>query len=338
MVALQDRRTGWAPLDRYDACLGPEASAEIARIYGPGRMFSASALRAYGGCPYLFFAERVLGLDEIEEPSEDVDRGLLGNTVHRCLSLFFERWREHREDLRIEPGDREDAGEVLDAVVTDVFTEQERLGTVGDEVIFGIEREKARRDLQAWLDYEIETVQAEGHTAWRREQKFGYERTEPVRIGSSDEQVLLRGRVDRIDRLADVDGAPAFAVYDYKTGRIPYKARMEDGGDFQLPVYALAGQQVLEDPGAVCADWGYYSVKRPIALKNRPRKKDPVAEIEGYIASASAWALEYAARIRSGKFAPQSDGGCARWCSFRGICRWDEFRFARKQTGEQSDE
>ena len=337
MIALQDRRTGWEPLDEYDGRLGPDAAAEVAQIYGPERLFSASALRQFGGCPYAFFSDRVLRLDPIEEPSEEIDRAMLGNTVHRCLSLFFGRWREHREDLRIEPDAREAAGEVLDGVIDEIFRSEAALGTVGDEVILEIEREKTRRYLQAWLDYEIEEIQPE-HTAWRMEAQFGYERTEPVQIGEGEGQVLLRGRVDRIDRLDDIDGAPAFAVYDYKTGRPPAKARMTDGGDFQLPVYALAGRQIVDNPHAVCTDWGYYSIRRPIALKNRPRKKDPVADIEEYIASASAWAVVYAALIRAGEFAPKSDGRCGSWCPFKSICRWDEFRFARKQTGEQNDE
>ncbi|MFO8080572.1 MAG: PD-(D/E)XK nuclease family protein, partial [Armatimonadota bacterium] len=252
MIALQDRRSGWDALDEYDGRLGPEAAGEVARIFGPERKFSASALRQFGSCPYTFFAERVLRLEEIEEPSEDVDRALLGNTVHRCLSLFFERWRPHREDLRIEPDDRDEAVEVLDAVISEVFEDESRLGTVGDEVIFGIEREKARVDLHAWLDYEIAHMQAEGHTAWLMEQQFGYERTEAVRIGEGESQVLLRGRVDRIDRLGEIDGAPSFAVYDYKTGSIPAKTRMKDGGDFQLPVYALAGRRLVDAPNAVC--------------------------------------------------------------------------------------
>ncbi|MFW6437513.1 MAG: PD-(D/E)XK nuclease family protein, partial [Armatimonadota bacterium] len=275
MITLQDRRTGREALDEYDGRLGPEAAAEIARIYGPERLFSASALRQFGGCPWAFFADRVLRLDAIEEPSEDVDRAMLGNTVHRCLSLFFGRWREHREDLRMEPDDREAAGEVLDSIINEVFASEEAMGTVGDEAILEIEREKVRLDLQAWLDYEIEEIQPE-HTAWRMEAQFGYGRTEPVQIGEGDEQVLLRGRVDRIDRIDSLDGAPAFAVYDYKTGSIPGKVRMTDGGDFQLPVYALAGRQIVENPNALCADWGYYSIRRPIALKNRPSRKDPV--------------------------------------------------------------
>lgn len=338
MIALQDRRTGWDVLDEYDARLGPEAAAEVARIFGPERKFSASALRQFGGCPYTFFAERILRLEEIEEPTEDVDRGLLGNTVHRCLSLFFNRWREHREDMRIDEDDRDEALAVLDALIDEVFEDEARLGTVGDEAVFEIERENSRLDLHAWLDWEIDNLQSEGHTASLMEQQFGYERTEPVRIGEGDSQVLLRGRVDRIDRLGEIDGAPAFAVYDYKTGSIPAKTRMKDGGDFQLPIYALAGRRIVQDPNAVCADWGYYAIKRPVSLKNRPRKKDPVPDIEECIAAASAWALEYAARIRAGHFAPDSPGGCARWCSYRGICRWDEFRFARKKTGGQTDE
>jgi ATP-dependent helicase/nuclease subunit B len=338
MIALQDRRSGRAPLDEYDGRLGAEAAAEVSRLFGPERMFSASALGQFGRCPWAYFAERVLRLSEIEEPGEDVDRGLLGNTVHRCLRTFFDRWRAHREDLRIDEDDRERALAVLDGAISEVFEAETRLGTVGDEVIFEIEREKARRDLHAWLDWEIEHLQAEGQTAWLMEQQFGYERTEPVVIGEGDRRVMLRGRIDRIDLLDDCDGAPAFAVYDYKTGAIPAKKRMLDGGDVQLPVYALAGRQIVGNPNAVCADWGYYSIRRPIELKNRPGRKTPVAEIEEYIASASAWALAYAEAIRSGEFAPQSPSGCGRWCSLRGVCRWDEFRFARKRIGGRSHE
>lgn len=337
MIALQDRRAGASPPDAYDGRLGPAAAAEVARLFGPDRMFSASSLQQFGGCPYTFFGERVLRLAEIEEPTEDVDRGLLGNTVHRCLSTFFDRWRTHREDLRIEPRDRDDALALLDEVISDVFEAEARLGTVGDELIFAIEREKARLDLHAWLDYEIEQIQPE-HTAWRMEQQFGYERTEPVQIGEGDERVLLRGRVDRIDRFDHEDGRPAFAVYDYKTGSIPAKVRMKDGGDFQLPVYARAARQIVDAPDAVCADWGYYAVRRPIALKNRPGKKDPVGEIEELIEAASAWALEYAASIRAGQFVPGPRAQCPSWCAFRGICRWDQFRFARKLRGEHADD
>jgi len=340
MIALQDRRAGWEPLDEYDGRLGPEAALEVAGLYGPDRCFSASALQQYGRCPWTFLAERVLRLAEVTEPSEDIDRRLLGSIVHRCLRGFFDRWRVHREDLCIEEGDRDAAVTVLDEVVGSTFEDEARHGTVGDEVVFAIEREKIRVDLHAWLDYEIEELQPEGHTAWAMEQQFGYDRTDPVEIGEGEARVLLRGQVDRIDRLGEIDGAPAFAVYDYKTGSIPAKKRMTDGGDFQLPIYALAGRRILSNPDAVCLDWGYYSVRRPVKLANRPGKKDPAGEIEEYTRGVEGWVLAYAALIRAGEFAPQAPPQCGRWCAFRGICRWDEFRFARKQqgTGGQTDE
>ena len=85
-------------------------------------------------------------------------------------------------------------------------------------------------------------------------------------------------------------------------------------------------------------DWGYYCLRRPVSLANPARKKDPLADIEQCISSASAWALHYAAMIRAGEFPPGPRGQCGRWCSFRSICRWEEFRFARKERGEQADE
>ncbi len=335
MIALEDRRSGFLPLDEHDGRLGMAAALEVARLYGPERHFSASALGQYASCPWAFFGERVLGLAEVEEPTEEIAPALIGSIVHRCLRDFFSRWRVHREDMRIEEADREAALSVLDEVIAATFEDEARGGTVGDEVIFAIEREKTRLNLHAWLEFEIREVQPH-HTAWATEQRFGYDGSAVVQIGEGEQRVLLRGQVDRIDLASEAEGGAGFVVYDYKTGSAPAKARMLDGGDFQLPIYALAGQQIR--PGSVCVDWGYYCLRRPVKLANGAKKKEPLADIEECIDSATDWALYYAAMIRAGEFPPGPRGQCGRCCSFRSICRWDEFRFARKERGEQADE
>ncbi|NLO04849.1 MAG: hypothetical protein GX131_03350 [candidate division WS1 bacterium] len=338
MIEVEDRRSGFDAPDEYDARLTDRAAvAEVARLFGPGRYLSPSALSNYARCPFAFFAERVLGLNVLEEPTEDVEAMQLGSIVHRCLSAFFDGWKAEREDCRLAEGDLKRARALMDEMVTWAFEDEVRAGTVGDEAVFAVARENVRRDLALWLEHEVGSVQSEGHTAWRWEQSFGFGRLAPVVIGEGEGQVLLRGRVDRIDLLEPVGGAPAFAVYDYKTGSIPAKARMGDGGDLQLPVYALAARQIVDQPNAVCADWGYYGAKRPIALKNRPGKKTPVEEIEGYIASASEFVKAYAAAIRAGCFTPQSPGRCTGSCDFACICRWDDYRFARKEGGEEHE-
>lgn len=332
LIGVEDRRSGFDAPDEYDGDLaGSEAALEIARIFGPDTPLSASALGQFGSCPFAFFANRVLKLSALDEPSEDVDAAMIGGIVHRCLSEFFPRWQEVREDRRLAPDDLDPAIEVMDEVVDRAFADELRAGTVTDEVVFELKREDVRRNLRLWLEYEVETLQAEGQTAWRCEQSFGFGRTEPLVIGEGDRRVVLRGQIDRID-LLEGNGGRAFAVYDYKTGSTPALTQVREGQDFQLPVYAMAGQLILEDEDAICADWGFYGVRRPIKLVNRSNPES-IAEL---VEIARGWAQQHASDIRAGRFTPRSPGRCS-WCDFKTICRWDEYRFGRKEGGGGGD-
>ncbi|MEA3400673.1 MAG: PD-(D/E)XK nuclease family protein [Armatimonadota bacterium] len=331
-VAVEERRE-WHPADEYDARLTDEATvAHIAAELGPEHLFSAGALGDYGTCPFQFFAGRVLGLEKLEDPTEDVDALLLGSLRHRCLAEFFRRWRERRQDGRIEQQDLPEARKVMARVVDWAFEDAIRDGLVGDRAVFDISRRETHRDLRLWLDYEVAQIQSQGHTATWLEQRYGFGRFEPVVIGEGDEALRLRGRIDRVDRMERIEGRPAFAVYDYKSSSGPSLNRIDDGRDFQLPVYALAVRSSVLDDEAVCAHWGYYRVRRPVKLGRR----SPSAErIEEYIQTACANARQHAARIRSGDFMPHPAGRCG-FCDFDGICRWNEYRFERK--GGQEDD
>jgi len=329
-IEVEDRRDSRCDPDEYDGRLADPAAREAVRAqFGPDAMVSAGALAQFGNCPFAFFAERVLGLAALEEPVEDVDAMLLGGVRHRCLSAFFDRWQGRTGRLDLTEDDLPAATRVMDEVIDRAFDDEIARGAVADRTVFNIAREETRRDLHLWLAFEVERIQSEGHTATWREQSFGFHRTEPVVIGEGEERVRLRGRIDRVDRLQPIDGRPAFAVYDYKSSEGPSSRRIEDGRDFQLPVYALAARDlVLGDPDAACACWGYYKVRRPIHMRRSPNP-EKIAEL---IATAIEFALAHAAAIRSADFTPRPQD--CRWCDFRGICRWDEYRFARKEGGE----
>jgi len=330
-IAVEDRRDSRRPPDEYDARLrDPAAVAELAAQFGPEYAFSPSALARFGSCPFAFFAQRVLGLVELEEPSEDVDALLLGSVVHRVLSRFFMEWRQHREDMRLEEADLPAAREVLGGIIDRVFADEVNRGAVADRSVWALAREETRRDLELVLAYEVERVQAEGGQPLRFEERYGASEQSRLEIGTGDEAVRLTGRIDRVDRLLEVDGRTCFAVYDYKLGSSGGGARdIQEGREFQLPIYALAARRmILQDESAMVGSWGYYRTRRPPELRCGPGKTGP----ESLIAAACDFALEHAASIRAGSFAP-APADC-RYCDFRAVCRWDEYRFARKGAGE----
>lgn len=330
-IAVEDRRDSRLPPDEYDARLrDPAAIAHLAAEFGPDYLFSPSALARFGSCPFAFFAETVLGLVELKEPSEDVDALLLGSAVHRILSAFFRDRRQQREDMRLEEDDLPAARALLGEIIDRVFADEVKRGAVADRSVWAIARAETRRDLELLLAFEAETVQAEGGRPFRFEQRYGATEQSRLEIGAGDEAVRLTGRIDRVDLLPPVEGRTCFAVYDYKLGDSGGGPKdILAGREFQLPMYALAARQVgLQDESAVVGGWGYYRTKRPPKLYGGPGTHDP----EALIAAACAAALQHAARIRAGDFAPAPTD--CRYCDFRAVCRWDEYRFARKRAGE----
>ena len=326
-IEVEDRRDALAPPDEFDARLRDrDAIAALAREFGPQTPFSPSGLAQFGNCPFAFFADRVLGLQVLEDPTEDVDAMLLGSVIHRVLSRFFADRRTQREDLSLRAEDLPAARAVLDGVIDRAFADEVNRGAVADRAVWAVSREEARRDLHLLLEFEAATVQADGGRPAHLEVSFGMGERTQLEIGEGDRAVRLRGRIDRVDLLPAEGGPPRFAVYDYKlSGGGGGAADIERGTEFQLPIYAQAVREfVLQDPGAEIDTWAYYRTKRPQKLSGRPRK----GRAEELIEIACANALAHAAAIRAGRFTP-GPRKCD-FCDFRGICRWDEQRFARK--------
>ncbi len=326
-IEVECRRDSRHEPDEFDARLAdPEAIAAVAEAFGPQRPFSPSSLTQFGNCPFAFFAARVLGLQMLDDPTEDVDAMLLGGVVHRVLRRFFTDWRSYREDLSLLEEDLPRARELLDGIIDRVFADEVNRGTVADRAVWAISREETRRDLHLLLQFEVSTVQAEGGLPAHFEMSFGMGDGTRLEIGEGAGAVRLRGRIDRVDLLPADGGPPRFAVYDYKlSGGGGRTTDIEQGAEFQLPIYARAVRElVLQNPSAEIASWAYYRTKRPPELSGKPSKgrADELIEI------ACAHALAHAAAIRSGHFTPEPRD--CRYCDFRGICRWDEQRFARK--------
>ena len=60
----------------------------------PSRAWSVSALETYLGCPFKFFAQHVLRLEEEPEDEEVMDPRTQGRFVHEVFEAFFKRWQE----------------------------------------------------------------------------------------------------------------------------------------------------------------------------------------------------------------------------------------------------
>jgi PD-(D/E)XK nuclease superfamily len=183
-------------------------------------------------------------------------------------------------------------------------------------------------DLRRYLTYEAR----DGSTWPIRgvELRFGFDSEDSLPALELDQDVRLRGIIDRVD--ADADGRAI--VRDYKSGSARPEhqgARWATDRQLQVALYMIAARQLLGlEPVA-----GFYQPlgggdlrARGVFLKDATPGERLVGndgrdpdELEELLDQARARALALAARLRAGSLEP-CPATCSRdGCSYPGICR-----------------
>ncbi len=130
-------------------------------------------------------------------------------------------------------------------------------------------------------------------------QPVAFERSFSFRLGPH----LLRGRVDRVDKLPE----GGFELIDYKTG--PPKSRAQLEQDVQLSLYAVAAREAWQFEAARGA---YYYVLDDA--------KVPVERCDGDREWIEEIATEVAEGILSQGFEPTPSFAACSWCDYRLVC------------------
>jgi ATP-dependent helicase/DNAse subunit B len=198
----------------------------LEREYGPEHWWSASQLETYAKCPFIYLIQRVLRVEEAEEADEETNALTSGGVAHDILELFYATIKDRL------PVDVDTATTTFIQAARQVFHQRETSGEwLGVPVLWEQRKhwlcetlvsfiawdiEKLGRDRPAWCEYVTKVAKLNGKDAKGR----------PVGM-------LLRGRIDRIDRLAK----GGYRVVDYKTSYVPSKGHYCDGGALQGAVY-----------------------------------------------------------------------------------------------------
>ena len=304
-----------------------------ALAFGAERPLSATTLDRLAGCGFRALANTVLRLrlpDERDEALDSRDRGTLS---HRCLERGFQALRA--ADLLPlrgkEPGERRRREvEVFQAAVAAELAAAEASGQGGHPALWVAHRRHAEQELLAVLA--AEQQRADSMVPSDFEIGFGAaaERPSPV-LPLNAGQILLGGRVDRVDR-----GEHRLRVIDYKSGKIDHRRRRLlaefADRDLQLGHYALAFS--LSEPG-VAVDAVYYSIKDAdyspslaevcaaagttvAAFLDADAGRRAVARAEGQPNLVNR--IEDSLAIaRAGQF-PVAPGDCS-YCDYRAACR-----------------
>ncbi|QZD95666.1 double-strand break repair protein AddB [Qipengyuania gelatinilytica] len=171
---------------------------------------SATALDRLLGDPYQFFAQKIMGLSDLDELDADPNPLWQGNVAHEIL----ERWHKAKTD---DPAAR------IAPIMEQVLDEEN-----ADALVRGLWQPRLQKALE-WIE---ETV-----NAYSGREVLAVE----VKGSMHFDDVFVHGRADRIDRLED----GSLGIIDYKTGKPPTAKMVEQGYALQLGILGL----IAEDNG-----------------------------------------------------------------------------------------
>lgn len=190
------------------------------------RTFSVTELDDYLNCPYDYHVRRILGIEPLEEVTEDISPRDRGSRVHGILKLFYEEWRDPVTD-----DSRSRARDLLFSLADKAFQRD------ADTFRNRRENEHFRSTIaERFLSSEIECW-ALGFRPVYLERKID---AFPI-VLTDGTNATLTAKIDRID----ADDKGNFIIVDYKTGNYPQPANGIDQKIFQLPVYALMAMRAF---------------------------------------------------------------------------------------------
>ena len=275
-------------------------------------VWSASRLENYQSCPFNFFVNNLLDLENPEPPQEGLDARQLGNIYHHIM-----------EDLYLEVGINYDINMLL-ALAPDIAA----------KVFEDAPRREGFRETAWWHHTQQEILTNikhslivlegldKGFTFYRAEQKFGIRNDSAPQLDIEVEgegTYHLRGLIDRVD----IDPQGNLRIIDYKTSS-PFgfdNQAVREGKKLQLPLYALAAQEGLQ-LGNVKEGFYFHvrsaqaSIFKMSTFRNFGDRGSLVAI---KIAKLKGW--QAVSSIKRGMFSPRPpDNGCPVYCPAINFC------------------
>ena len=330
------RRTT-APSPWNGAIADPALVAHLARRFGEDYRWSPTQLESYAKCPWAFFSQRVLRLEELAEPDDDLDPRARGTILHEALRRFFERLPR---PAWLTAELLEDAGDALEASLDAAIAAQGDAWP-GHPALAAARRTELLRVLQRFLVHEADfNAKHDNPRSPRRHAiRLGVVRHEvpldDVTLERDGVRFRYRGTVDRVEECIDgrAGGRRFVGAADYKTSRSSTPARgaskgWDDGVVLQVPLYAHAlhvttGHEVARVAYRSLRDGETVHELQLWTIDRATGEPVPNPEARARLAAALDRAAAHVARVRRAEFPadPPASCGCPPFCHAREICR-----------------
>ena len=274
---------------------------------GAPHRLSTTAVETWLGCPFRYFGERVLGIEEVAEPESRyaLDPLQRGTLIHRILEAVV------RSNGNATPGEVPAAKTAaVELARTELARLRARMGAASASRRFWLERELSRieREVARFVEMDADfTAQSGGTVGLERKLEKPYQFTA---THGRDATVTLVGKIDRLDLK---DGR--LAVIDYKTGSWDgYRVgNRPEPHKVQLALYAWLLEEVADSEFGADAShitgW-YWFISERKGYRRLEVGPDELAEL-AEVASMAIGAME------AGLFPPGAhDNGSGYGCSY----------------------
>ncbi|MDA8228981.1 MAG: PD-(D/E)XK nuclease family protein [Desulfitobacterium hafniense] len=272
--------------------------------------YRVTELNTYAKCPRQYLYKYCWQLPTPLSEAQ-AERIALGDICHRVL-----------EKLWLEPGNmvkhsnkQKNIGEVIDIVVAEQQNEKKSLCAHKWVVI----RDKSIKYITAWLN--AQNLQREDQIVNRYiEIAFGLEDSvyPELALKRDGETILIQGKIDRVD----IDKSGQAYIYDYKLGSLPSNDDISRSKELQVPVYMIAFDQLMKNPGEKLGDGVYSSIKYRKNISIRTNKE--VDCLEKILNQAVDKVFEITRHIEEGHFPRlERPSECFNLCGYRKLCWGD---------------
>ncbi|MCA9211419.1 MAG: PD-(D/E)XK nuclease family protein, partial [Planctomycetales bacterium] len=186
---------------------------------------SVTAFRSYLACPYRFYLQHVLRLDDSTDASAELDPRAFGTLTHAVL-----------EDFGAGPECNSQNSETIKQFLDHALNERtkQQFGRRARPAV-RVQIEQMRTRLHAFAERQVKWRDSGWRIHWTENGGAQLE----TEFKTRQNTVQLVGRIDRVDRHEDTG---AYAILDYKTsesGSTPNQTHVKRGEwvDLQLPLY-----------------------------------------------------------------------------------------------------
>jgi len=259
----------------------------------PEKIFP-NALNTYIQCPFKFKChnDKEIKAEFVEKPES-----FMGKVIHLVLKDFF--------DIAQVPADKrrdQDLGQLVrhfwarmpkTGFSKDYWSSEERrrlFGSKEQEKVFGLQTIAILKNYIAGVDLSVIPLYLED---WM-----------DCQVG----EFTIAGRIDRIDQ----DSESSISVWDYKTGKLPYRDSIEKmmEEDLQIPIYAVIASKRNSFAKQIRAGLIYVKYSKVFDIV---WTKEQLMEIENKIIAVVKKARD------DNTFLPRINNLCP-WCEYRAVC------------------